>query len=299
VPVWGGSGWPLSVELAQRLYLLRLQAGEALRDGPEALAGLLRRDYGLDDVATAALVAHFQRQECLSEIPDPGTCLVEFVPADAGGAYYLHTPLNRCGNDALARVAVRRLVRDRGRAVTSIVADLGLALLVYSGPELTPADWRSLFAVEDFDENLTAALADSDSLRERFRRVALTGLMVLRQPLGQRRQVGGRDWIERRLFEQVRVGDPEFVLLRQALREVQTECCDAAAGRAFAAALPRQVLRIRRLARVSPFAEHWTQPAAGPAEVLDGPAEALRRLHAALTQGTEGDASSHGLVADA
>src|SRR5262249_52450366 len=138
-------------------------------------------------------------------------------------------------------------------------------------------------AADDFDADLTAALAESDSLRERFRRVALTGLMVLRQPLGRRRTVGGRDWVERRLFGQVRAGDPDFVLLRQALREVQSECCDAAAARAFLERLPGQVLRVRRLAQVSPFAAHWTHLAAGPAETVDGPAEALRRLHAALT----------------
>src|SRR5262249_17730453 len=33
VPRWGGDGWPLSVELARRLYLLRTRAAEALRDG--------------------------------------------------------------------------------------------------------------------------------------------------------------------------------------------------------------------------------------------------------------------------
>jgi ATP-dependent Lhr-like helicase len=283
VPVWGGSGLPLSLELARRLYLLRLQAGEALRDSREALLGLLRRDYDLGAGAAAALAAHFELQECVSEIPDPATCLVEFVSADAGGAYYVHTPLNRSGNDALARVAVLRLVRDHGRSITSIVADLGFALLCRSGPELTAADLRGLLAADGFDAHLAAALAESDSLRERFRRVALIGLMVLRQPLGRRRTVGGRDWVERRLFGQVRAGDPDFVLLRQALREVQSECCDAAAARVFLGRLPGQVLRVRRLAQVSPFAAHWTQLAAGPAEMVDGPAEALRRLHAALT----------------
>src|SRR5579883_3185874 len=51
VPRWGGSGWPLSTELAQRLYLLRVQAAEGLRAGHETLARLLRREYGLDDAA--------------------------------------------------------------------------------------------------------------------------------------------------------------------------------------------------------------------------------------------------------
>src|SRR5205814_2146466 len=101
------------------------------------------------------------------------------------------------------------------------------------------AEWRVVLAVADFDADLTRALADSITLKERFRCVALTGLMLLRNPLGQRRRVGGRDWAERRLFEQVRARDSEFVLLRQALREVRQETVDADTARSFLNELPR------------------------------------------------------------
>src|SRR5262249_29036467 len=103
--------------------------------------------------------------------------------------------------------------------------------------------------------------------------------------LGQRRRVGGRDWGERRLFEQVRVADPNFVLLRQAWSEVRQECCDAAAARAFLGDPPRLTLRRPWLARPSPVVEGWAQTAAGPAGSAEAPEEALRRLHAALTGG--------------
>jgi ATP-dependent Lhr-like helicase len=47
VPHWHGDGWPLSGELARRLYLFRLRAAEALRDGLPALEFLLDREYGV------------------------------------------------------------------------------------------------------------------------------------------------------------------------------------------------------------------------------------------------------------
>jgi len=77
VPVWGGEGWPLSAELARRLYVFRSRAAEALREGPESLAELLRQEYALEGDAVEALGAHFLRQESLSEIPDSFTCLIE------------------------------------------------------------------------------------------------------------------------------------------------------------------------------------------------------------------------------
>jgi ATP-dependent Lhr-like helicase len=299
VPRWGGDGWPLSTELAERLYLLRVQAAEALREGRAALADLLHRDYGLRNRAVETLIDYFQRQECLSEIPEKGVCLVEIVRADRCVEYYVHTPLNRLANDAVARVAVWRLARQCGLAATSIVADLGFVFTQRSGAELAPDDFRQLLRVERFDEDLNDAIADSHTLCERFRRVAMIGLMVLRNPLGQRRRVGGIHWAERRLFTQVSETEPEFVLLRQARREVGESCCDASAARAFLSELPRWTVRYRRLAQVSPFAQGWTQIEAGPSESVDNPAEVLRRLHAALTGNEENHASAYRLAVDA
>jgi ATP-dependent Lhr-like helicase len=291
-PRWGGEGWPLSADLAQRLYLLRVRAAEALREGPAALAELLRREYALEAQAVTLLTAYFQRQESFSEIPDGLGCLVEVVGSDTGTDYYVHTPLNRAGNDALARVTAWRLARAWGRSATSVVADLGFAVLLPRRwrfdpqPEaplaLTPECWRGLLSPHGFEAHLTEAVAGSDLLRERFRRVALTGLMLLRNPLGRRRQVGGPGWAERRLFEQVHTADPGFVLLRQALREVREECYDVHAARTFLENLGSGPLRFRYLPCVSPFAEGWTQLAAGPAESVETADESLRRLHTAL-----------------
>jgi len=281
VPRWGADGRPLSAELARRLYLLRVRAGEALRCGGAALAALLRDDCGLGDGAAAVLVAHFERQECASEIPDAATCLIEVVPRQEAADHYLHTPLNRAGNDALARVAVLRLARDHGRPAQSLVTDLGFMVSV-AGAEVGPDDWRRLLAVAGFDAELSEALRDSAALRARFQRVALTGLMLLRNPLGRKPRVGGRDWGERRLFDKVRRGDPDFVLLRQAEREVRRDVCDGPAARQFAEELPRWAVRCRRLARISPFVEGWGPVSPGPAEEVTSPDEALRRLHAAL-----------------
>ena len=62
--------------------------------------------------------------------------------------------------------------------------------------------------------------------------------MLLRNPLG-RRQGRRAGWPERRLFEQVRVAGREFVLLRQALREVRAEMCDAGPAIEYLGSCPR------------------------------------------------------------
>ncbi len=148
-----------------------------------------------------------------------------------------------------------------------------------------PAALRAVLGAARIGADLDAALADGPALRQRFGRTALTGLMLLRNPLGRGRKVGGRDWGERRLFDQVRARDADFVLLRQAAREIRADLCDLEAAKSYAEELARQPIRCRRLSRPSPFAEGWTQAADGPAEPLETPAEVLRRLHEALTGG--------------
>jgi len=245
---------------------------------------LLVREYHVGLDSARQLAAHFEEQQTVSEIPDPQTCLIEVVPSDVATEYYVHTPLHRAANDAVARVAVLRLARDFGRSATSLVADLGL-LLCLGGRALSPEDWRGVLSAVGFEADLHRALANNSPLSERFQRIAYTGLMLLRNPLGRRRKVGGRDWPERCLFEQVRAADPDFVLLRQAAREVQTEVCDVHSALAFAERLPRRVVRCRVLAGPSPFARHWSQAVTGPAESPQSPDEVLRRLHAQLTGG--------------
>src|SRR5437879_2492954 len=80
------------------------------------------------------------------------------------------------------------------------------------------------------------------------------------------RRVGGNRWGERRLFDQVRAAAPDFVLLRQAEREVFEEVCDAGAAREYLGQLPHLEVRCRWLAQPSPLVEAWTQTTTGVAE---------------------------------
>jgi len=62
-----------------------VRAAEALREGAGALAELLR-EYGLNEEAVRSLAIYFERQECLSEIPDIRALLVELVSSPMGPA---------------------------------------------------------------------------------------------------------------------------------------------------------------------------------------------------------------------
>jgi ATP-dependent Lhr-like helicase len=283
IPRWAGEGLPLSAELARRLFLLRVQAADALREGKAALEKLLAEDYGLRNAGLEELAEFFERQEAVSEIPDLLTLLIEVVPTERGAWYYLHTPLNRQGNEVLARVASWRLMRLRsGRPLVFVTADLGFALVSRDIADLGPEDFRDLLTLEQLEADLEESLADGQLLRDRFARVAQTALMVLRNTGTSRGRVGGTRWSQRRLYDQVRQEHPDFVLLRQASRETADEVVDLRQARAYLELLPALTVRLRTMRQPGPFVQAWTQPLAGVAEPLETPEQALRRLHATL-----------------
>jgi ATP-dependent Lhr-like helicase len=284
-PTWGGEGRPMSAELARRLYRTRVHAAELLRDGADRLADFFRRECQLDKDTISDLIEYFRLQECVSEVPDEKVCLIEAVPIPGRWetTCYVHTPLNRVGNDALARVVTHRLARDHGRSAASLVADLGFAFVVAPRREDLAALVRELLTARAFETDLHAFLAESLVLRARFRRVAQTGLMLLRNPRGKRRRVGGRGWPGHQLYDQVRARDPRFVLLRQAEYDVRREVCDADAAINFVTGLPQMGMRCRYLVQPSPFVHGWTHLIRGPQESPESREQALRRLHRELT----------------
>ncbi len=254
IPRWLGAGVPMPGELARRIFLFRERAGEWLRDGDEALRQWLHDEYHLSNSACRALTRYLQEQESRSEIPTLQTCLIECVSMQSCSEFYLHTPLSRSANEALARVFVHRFQRANVKALAS-PADLGVHVVVVSSAPISLSSWRTALHGDRFSEVLHEHLRSSELLPQSFARVAQTGLMVLKNPLGRKRKVGGKDWAERRLFEQIRMASPDFVLLRQAEAEALSSQCDLATALAYAEQLVSLPIRIRHLAAPSPFGE--------------------------------------------
>lgn len=260
-PRWVSGGIALPAELVRRLFLFRAEAGEVLRDGPDALAAWLRTHYNLEAPAIDELTRYLSLQESVSEIPDDRVLLVESIRHDAGIEYVLHTPLPRAANEAIARLLTLRMACDHH--VESLAADLGVLLYVRGHAPIDVAAWRRLLSPDACQTDIETALHGGWLVRERFAAVATTGLMVLRHPIGGRRKVGGPDWAQRRLFDQIRSADPDFLLLRQAERETAAEVCDAAQAAVYLGELAHKMIRCRWLSEPSPFAAGWLHDSTG------------------------------------
>ncbi len=257
VPHWYGGHVRIPRELARRLYDLRAEAAEILRDGSESLHRHLATELGLGERACRDLTAFLQAQDAISEIPQNQSVLIEVVDRGFGFEYALHTPLHSAGNEALARVLQQRLRREFGGKVMSVAVTLGVTLFHEIDTPLGDEAWRQLLDVADFADEMDAIVRNGDLTRSRFADIARTGLMVLRQPLGGPRKVGGRDWVQRRLFDQIVAADPEFALLRQARRETLATKCASVPALAYLTDIASSPVQVRCLAETSPIAAAW------------------------------------------
>jgi ATP-dependent helicase Lhr and Lhr-like helicase len=282
LPRWSSDRQALSAELALELARFRDESARRLSDGPEALASWLREAHRLGPLAVAVLVGLFEAQEQHSEVPGPGVLLVEESPHEEGYAYTFHAPLGRSACEALGRATAARLGRRFGRDQMLVVADLGWSILLPGGAKLGADEVEPLLSPVGFADDVLEGLDRGELLARRFRHVAGTALMVLRNPEGGRRRVGGLLWVSNRLYPLVKAACPDHPLLRETRREVLDDLLDAPTALDWLASRP--TVRFRTLAGLSPFAAAWIDP--GQAEPLrfETAAEALKRLHARLSQ---------------
>ncbi|MFO0867204.1 MAG: hypothetical protein U0744_21625 [Gemmataceae bacterium] len=259
----------LAPELAERLFLFRSQAAEAARHGEAALAVWLSTEAELGPAAAAVLARFLAQQEAVSEVPELGSVVIEQVDRGMGTEVAIHLPLPRPAIEAISQLVGERLRRDGHHTLQTLVVDLGLLFFVDGDPRRHHFDWRHLLDPKDAEEEFRRLLEDHPLLRERFASVARIGLMVLRNPIGGRRIVGGRDWEERRLFEEVRAVDPHFPLVSQARRETSTDVCDTATAIRWLCRVPRLAIRQRWLADSSPFAQAWLAGITQPRDVAE------------------------------
>lgn len=261
-----GGLWAMSLPLARRLWRFRVRLRDALIDGDAH--DVLQREYALDAALADAVLADLELQEQVSEIP-ADDLLVESVVLDGGEAvqHALHLPLPPAAAEAVGQVVVRRLFGHR--AVPVLPGGLGCLLFAPADLDLSPASLRSVLSPLRWEQDLRSVSADHPALGKRFHAAATNGLMLLRQPIGQRVRVGGRSWAAGRLLRWLRTTDPNSALFQQALRETQEEVFHLEAVLDWLADLPRRAIRQRWLSEPSPLTARWSPVAPPPDHDLE------------------------------
>jgi ATP-dependent helicase Lhr and Lhr-like helicase len=291
LPIWHSDRQALSSELAAEVAEFRAEAARrATLDGPQAVRDWLADALELRPSAASVVAELIEAQDRYSETPEVNALLVEEFPSgtEPGLTYAFHAPLNRAACEALGRAISARVGRKFGRDLALQTADLGWSIRLPDDARIADEDLEALTSLDGLDDDVLEGVDRGDLAARRFRHVAATALMVLRNPeRGKRVRVGGLLWVSSRLYPLVKAACPDHPLLRETKREVLRDILDVDAAARWLATRPR--LRLRRLAAPSPFTLAWISPGADEPLHFDTPADALRRLHARMTASTAGD----------
>ena len=290
LPRWSSDRQGLSAELALDVAKFRRDAADLLDEGASSLRDWLDEAYGLDTRSAGVVEALIQAQEAASEVPKLDTLLVEWFPDPETGdpSLAFHVPLGRAACEALGRAVGARLGRGFGQDLALSVADLGWTIRLPQDSQFTKLQLENLFNSEFLEADVLDGLDRGELQALRFRHVAATALMVLRNPEGGRVKVGGLLWVSRRLFPLVKAACPDHPLLRETRREVLNDLLDVRSVRTWLATRP--TVRYRVLDRPSPFTLAWIIGAsAGESLKFETRDDALRRLHARLVGGEAAD----------
>jgi ATP-dependent Lhr-like helicase len=231
IPSWGGSKFPLSTSLADRVR-------EMIED----------RDHWR--VLPPDVQEWLEAQEQRSRIPGREALLVETFARGSRHFLVAYSFEGRIAHQTLAMLLTRRLDRAGVGPLGFVVTDYALA--IWSVQSMADLDFEALFEPDMLGDDLESWLDESFMMKRTFKACALiSGLIERRQPGAEKtgRQVTFSTDL---IYDVLRRHQPDHLLLRIAR-------ADAAAGLLDVARLGQLLTRIRgridhaALERPSPF----------------------------------------------
>lgn len=287
VPRWSSHMKGIGPALAREISHLRTGVARRLRDDPREAHAFLRARYGLEGAAAAHVVRYVAQQCAISAMPGESAPIVEVYAMDGRQTAIFHTCAGRRVNETIARAAAARLATHvRGDAEIG-TDDNGFLIALPKGRRLPDALWATLLAPDDFERDVLRGLRGGHLLRNAFRHVANTGLLVLRRAGGRTLRRGAQAWSSSRIFERVAAADRDFPLLREALRAVTRDLLDVPAAIAYLCAIEGEP-RVLHPPAASPLSFGIVTSSFGDAVLLDERATMVEALHERVLRLTEG-----------
>lgn len=279
VPQWSSHMKGVPPALAREISNLRVRVAELLeRRDPAGAHAFLRTRYGLEGTQAAHVVRYIAQQQAISAVPTPTRPVVEVYRIDGRQSAVFHTCAGRRVNETLGRIVGARVFAACGANSQITTDDNGFIIVLPPGRTLPDALWERLLGVAEFDRDLLEGLRSSHLLRNHFRYVANTGLLVLRRSGGRSLRRSSQRWNSTKIFERLWNRDREFPLLRETFRTVTRDLLDAPGARAYLESI-EGLPRVLHPPAASPFTFGIVTSSFGDSVVLDDRATMVEALH--------------------
>jgi ATP-dependent Lhr-like helicase len=252
-PRWMGNKMPMSAQLANEELMLRRRLRDAWMNGRRpACYGMLRQHYGVDENVAMRIAKYVEAQSHATPFPTDSPVIVERVVSGRTLLLLVHVVAGRAINRSLAWVAAARL--SQGRSVVANFDDHSFLLSFDARTKITAESLRAAFNPENWMENLRNTLSTTEALGRSFRRIAEIGQLLPRRTLRGHVPVRTSSWNGDLLYRTLLEHEPEHPLVREAVREVLEDQCDAPRAFEESRRIFGSPIEVYDLARPSPLA---------------------------------------------
>lgn len=252
-PRWMGNKMALTTQLANEELRLRRQLRDAWQNGKaEACIRMLKNEYNVGANVSGRMAQFLARHTNALPIPTDSPVLAERVTTGRSMLVLVHVVGGRAVNRSLAWVCAARIAK--GQSVVANFDDHGFLLALDARLNLTAEILHESFHPSNWLTDLRATLSTTETLGTSFRHIAEIGqLLPRRTPRGD---VPARTatWNGSLLYKTLLEHEPDHPLVREAVREVLEDQCDAPRALAETERIYREPLEIFDLPRPSPFA---------------------------------------------
>ncbi|MBN1275477.1 ATP-dependent helicase [Candidatus Woesearchaeota archaeon] len=226
VPSWYSEMLPLSFDLSEEINRFRTYMHHhlAAKKSKKDIMAFINSYLYVDSWGATSIYEYFLEQYRYAELPTSKKLLIEHYDDGRNKYVLFHALYGRRTNDVLARAVAYAISKLHRRDVEFMINDNGFAIrtttTVQAGRALRLLRSDELRAVAERSLDKTEVLA------RRFRHCAARSLMILRTYKGRKKSVGKQQLSSRLLLSSVKRLDPDFVILKEARREVLEDLMD-------------------------------------------------------------------------
>ncbi|MGV8169173.1 MAG: DEAD/DEAH box helicase, partial [Candidatus Nanoarchaeia archaeon] len=228
VPSWFSEMLPLSFDLAMEIQKFRRYMEEQFssKTSKQDILKFIHEYLYVDEYGANSIYEYFREQFEYSEIPHDKKLVIENYDDMKNKYIIFHSLYGRRTNDVLSRALAFVLSKIHNKDIEININDNGFYLIVPRGQTVQVSRAFGMLKAELLREVMKHALEKTEVLNRRFRHCAARALMILRSYKGRSKSVGRQQASSRLLISAVRRIDNDFIILREARREVLEDLMD-------------------------------------------------------------------------
>ncbi len=284
IPSWFSEMLPLSFDLAMEIGRFRRLMEEKFLHNKteEEILSFIHEYLYVDENAAKSIHDYFREQFLYASIPHDKKIVIETFTEKGRSYAVFHTLFGRRVNDCLSRAVAFAIGKTQHKDVEIGITDNGFYLSYDKGVNVMGA--FALLKSEKLDLVLNIAIDRTEVLRRRFRHCAGRALMILREYMGRRKQVGRQQTSSMILMSAVKRISNDFPILKEARREVLEDLMDIGSTKLVLKMIEDGKIKIKHVNTQipSPFAFHIALQGYTDVLKMEDRIEFLRRMHQAV-----------------